>query len=120
MDWKREAGEKLRQLNTRRLALANMTAELGTAVDKTMNDRVRRKELEDQRDRTAVWVALVEAGLDDLSEEERLVLDRFYIRPVADRVEWLCQELGCEQATVYRRRDRALRHFTAAMYGVGE
>lgn len=32
----------------------------------------------------------------------------------------LCEELGLEKATVYRRRDAALRHFTLALYGVTE
>ena len=117
MDWKREAADKLRLLEDRRKALSGMSMELGEMSGVTLNDRALRRELELRREEIAVWVALVEGALDGLDEEERLILDRFYIRPVRDRVDWLCQELGCEQAAVYRRKDKALRHFATVLYG---
>ncbi|MCD7860112.1 MAG: hypothetical protein LUH51_08170 [Firmicutes bacterium] len=35
-------------------------------------------------------------------------------------VDRLCGDLACEQSTVYRKRDKALRHFTIALYGLTE
>ena len=60
------------------------------------------------------------AALAVLDEEERHILDRFYIHRANGNVERLCDELHVEVATVYRRRDKALRHFTLALYGVVE
>ena len=34
--------------------------------------------------------------------------------------ERLCKELGVETSSIYRRRDKALRHFTLAYYGIDE
>ena len=66
------------------------------------------------------WVALVDAGLEILSEEDRLVLLRFYMYPERGNVERLCGELGLEKSAVYDRREKALRRFTLALYGGSE
>ena len=67
-----------------------------------------------------LWVAQVDKALAVLDDEERLVLDRFYIHRAKGNVGDLCERLNVEQATVYRKRDSALRRFTIALYGVTE
>ena len=62
----------------------------------------------------------MESGLGVLDEDERLVLDRFYIHRSKGNVNRLCEELGVEKPTVYRRRNRALYLFTIALYGAIE
>ena len=49
--------------------------------------------------------------------EEKLVLQRFYLSPERGSVERLCMELGVEQSSVYRKRDKALHKFALALYG---
>ncbi len=62
----------------------------------------------------------MEAGLEILGAEDRLVLERFYVHPERGSVERLCGELGLEKSAVYSRRDKALRRFTLALYGGSE
>ena len=78
---------------------------------------VRREELSRQLESARAWVAMADNGLAALDEEDRLVLDRFYVHRHKGACERLCEELDREKAQVYRRRDRALRRFTLALYG---
>ena len=66
------------------------------------------------------WVSKVERGLSALSDEDRLILDRFYINPAKGNVDRLCGELHLEKSTVYDRKDKALRRYTLARYGCVE
>ena len=116
MDWKREAEEKLRLHPARKQAVESMGREM-TLDSGGLEGLMQLRELQMQRERTQLLVELVESGLQALEPEERLILDRLYLHPVKHGVDWLCGELGCESASVYRRREKALRHFAAAMYG---
>lgn len=146
MDWKREAIEKLKEYQAKRQALESIPLEIariesnmtsirsgsatgdGTPVkgggsgreDMLINNIVKREELEISQRIAGEWVARVERGLEALNDEDRLILDRFYIMPAKGNINRLCEELGVEQATVYRRRDKALRMFTIALYGCTE
>lgn len=141
MNWKSEAVEKLRQYEAKKQSLKNIPEEIkrlesvmcsirsasadGTPVsgggsgreDMMLSNIVHRGELERSLEQAQKWVALVDAGLGVLSQEERLILERFYIRPERGNVDRLCSELGIEQSSVYRRRDAALCRFTKALYG---
>ncbi len=141
MDWKREAVEKLRQYEAKKQALESIPAEIarleskatsirsatadGTPVkgggsgreDMMLSNIVHREELGRSLEQARIWVRLVDAGLELLSPEERLILDRFYINPAKGNVDRLCGELKIEQSSVYRRRDKALHHFTLCLYG---
>ena len=44
-----------------------------------------------------------------LTGEEQEILERLVVENKRGNVEWLCGELDCEPATVYRRRKRALQ-----------
>ena len=141
MNWKYEAIDKLKQYAARKSAVQSIPEEIrrleismsgirsgasdGTPVqgggsgkeDMYLSNIVRRQELERSLANSKSWVEFVQKGLDFLAEDERLVLDRFYIHPAKGNVDRLCMELGCERPTVYRRRDDALRKLTLALYG---
>ena len=144
MDWKREAADKLRCYEAKRASAVLAREEMqrltyeatrirsaaadGTPVrgggstreDVMVDNIVRRGELDTAMRIAALWVRTVEAGLAVLDAEERHILDRFYIRRAGGHVERLCEELHLEKSQVYERKDRALRHFTLALYGVVE
>lgn len=141
MNWKHEAIEKLKEYEARVKSVKTIPNEIrrleldytrirsatgdGTPVrgggsareDMLLSNIVHREELERALEMARMWVALVDAGMDPLTPEERLVLERFYMRPERGNVERLCQELGLEKTAVYDRRDKALRHFVLALYG---
>lgn len=144
MNWKFEAIDKLKQYEAKKHALNAIPEEIdrleaamqsirsatsdGTPVkgggsgreDAYLSNIVRREELGRSLDQAQKWVDFVNAGLSFIAEDERMILDRFYINPAKGNVDRLCMELGCEQATVYRRREQALRSFTLALYGCME
>ena len=144
MNWKYEAIDKLKQYEAKKRSLRAIPEEInrleaaivgirsaaadGTPVrgggsgreDAYLSNIVRREELKRSLDQTQKWVDFVNQGLDHIAEDERRILDRFYINPARGNVERLCEELNCEQATVYRRREQALRSFTLSLYGCME
>lgn len=64
------------------------------------------------------WLESVERGLEDLTEEERKVLNGFYVNRTTRHIDRLCDELHFEKSRIYEIKDRALRKFTIAMYGI--
>ena len=144
MNWKKEAADKLRNYTARQQAVTNISEQLrsleiraasirsasadGTPVqgggsgreEAMLNNIVTRAELERQLEQARIWCSTVESALSVLTEQERLVLDRFYIHPARGNLERLCEELGVEVAAVYRKRDAALHRFTIAMFGFDE
>lgn len=144
MDWKREAADKLKCYEAKRTSLDRAQAELrrleddmtrirsattdGTPVsggtstreDAMVNNIAQREELKLAMKEATAWVKIVDGGLAVLDEEERHILDRFYIHRAKGNVERLCDELHLEKTRVYELKDKALRHFTLALYGVVE
>ncbi|MEA4921608.1 MAG: hypothetical protein VB078_11930 [Clostridiaceae bacterium] len=145
MNWKVEAEDKLKGYVPHKLALDNITDELtrlesrytsirgatldgmpkgrGSSAreDAILSNIVHRQELELTFKQAELWVATVDRALDVLEPDERLVLDRFYINPARGNVGVLRDELGLqEDSSVYRRKDKALRRFTLALYGLVE
>lgn len=142
MNWKYEAIEKLKGYDARKRSLASIPEEInrleskfgairsasadGTPVqgggsgreDALLSNLVHREELKSQFEQAKLWCSVVERSMECLTDEERTVLDRFYIHPARGNVDRLCEELGIEVAAVYRRRNDALRKLTLAMYGV--
>ena len=85
-----------------------------------VNNIARREELKLAMKEARSWVKIVDSGLAVLDEEERHILDRFYIHPAKGNVDRLCDELHLEKTRVYELKDKALRHFALALYGVVE
>lgn len=144
MNWKKEAIEKLKEYNARKQAITSIPMEItqlesavrgirsasadGVAIsgggsgreDMLLSNICKREELKRSLATAKVWVSQVDAAMGVLNQEERLILDRFYINPARGNVDRLCAELNVEKPTVYRRKDDALRHFTICLYGCTE
>lgn len=141
MNWKTEAMEKLRRYDAMRAAAVNLPEEItrleiaarsirGTDLkatpvkggenrkeDALLSNLVHRQELKWSLEQAQSWIKSADQALGSLTPEERLVLSRFYIYPERGSVDRLCGELGVEQSSIYRKRDKALRKFTIALYG---
>ena len=145
MNWKFEAIEKLKEYAARKNAITSIPEEIkrleedaqriraastdatpvkggGSArEDMLLSNIVHREELQRRLSDALRWVKIVDGGLAVLSDEDRLVLDRFYIHQMRGNVERLRNELGLEdERSVYKRKDKALRKFTIALYGTCE
>lgn len=144
MNWKSEAKEKLQRYDAMRLATINIPQELerleidaqsirspkldavGRSSDNRrreealLNNIIHRQELLWTLEQAQMWLKCTDRALSALSTDEKLILHRLYIYPEKGSVERLCKELGLEVSTIYRRRDRALRRFTLAYYGIDE
>ena len=144
MKWKNEAMDKLRRYDAMRQALRNIPEEIarlkedacalrGANISTTpvkgggsrreealINNLVQRQELEWTLKQVKHWLSIADRGLLALAPDERLVLQRLYLYPERGAIERLCNELGMEQSSVYRKRDQALQRFTFAMYGFTE
>ena len=143
-DWKISAIEKLKQYEAKQQALeiipmqiaeiestmtsirsganiAPVSGSKGTGKENMLlSCIVQKEELQRNLDRVKLWIEFVEKGLAVLDQDERLVLDRFFIHPAKGNIDRLCGELFIEQSQVYKRRDKALRKFTIALYGCVE
>ena len=144
MNWKSVAIDKLKDYGVKQIGIQNMSEEIqelkvrrrgirsasadSIAVhgggsgreDAMLNSIVLQKELEINLQGSQRWIKRVKNGLSILDEEERRILERFYINPERGAAERLSMDLGVDVKTVYHRKDRALRKFTIAMYGVSE
>ena len=61
---------------------------------------------------------LIERGLDSLNDEDRTLLEKFYMSDSPAKIRHLSDEFGYEPRSLYRKRERALARFTLAMYGL--
>ena len=144
MNWKQEAIEKLEQYDAKKQSLRSIPTEIarlesvaqrirsaqmdGVAVkrsgggreDMLLNNIIQREELNWSLEQAQQWVGLVDSGLSVLDDEERLILDRFYIRNEKGAADRLAGDLAMDVKTVYRRKDAALRRFTIALWGCVE
>ena len=142
MNWKAEAKEKLQRYDAMRLATINIPQELErlemdahcirspktdgvgrvsdnrAREDALLNNIIHRQELLWALQQAQMWLKSTDRALTALSQEEKLILHRLYIYPEKGSLEQLCKELGVESSSIYRRRDRALHHFTLAYYGI--
>lgn len=144
MDWRPIAKDRLRYHLVKKNGLESVRAEIrileselykiqsatndGTPVrggGNKQNDRfvsifVHCEELKNNYNLTKSIVDRVDGALDQLTVEERKILEQLYMNPSKGNVLRLCEELNIEQATVYRWRDAALKRFTIALYGITE
>lgn len=141
MNWKNEAIEKLRRYDIMRQAMRNIPEEItrlkeesvalrsaaaesvciigggGHQEDARINNLIQRQELEQTLKQVRQWLSVTDRALLALNEDERLILQRLYLYPQKGAIDRLCNELGLEQSSVYRKRDQALNRFTVAIYG---
>ena len=88
------------------------------AEDKLISNIVERQRLDCNFQAIEKLVLQVEKALSMLSEQEQLVLNRFYVNRSSGYVDRLCEELGYEARNIYNIKDAALRKFTISMYGL--
>lgn len=141
MNWKNEAIAKLKKYGAMKTSLVTLPQELrrlegefttiraaktdATPVqgggskreDAMISNIVERSEVAAAIENATAWVQIVERGLGILPKEERQILKRMYVYPEKNGIQRLCDELGMEHSSVYRRRDKALQTFTLALYG---
>lgn len=77
----------------------------------------KRNELQANYDCTRMEVANIENRLSQLSEEDRFILETFFVYKQYNPVERLCEALHLEQAQVYRRREKALKNYARLTCG---
>lgn len=141
-DWEKHSIEDLREYRAVKESLGTLPEEIraleedmqlvkGTRYDKTpveggasgyeerlINYIDRKGRLEANLELAQARVERIERGLSVLTDNERLVLTRFYIHREPRYLDRLCGELGYEMRTIYRLKDSALKKFTLAMYGI--
>lgn len=145
IDWKALAIEALRNYPARKASIGSIPEEIkmlegrmvaprgGASADsipvreggnryeeRLLTDIAKKSEMEKALGRAKTEVARVEEALVKLTDEQRLLLDRFYMNRTKDYMERLCEELGYERTQVYKKKDDALYEFTLRMYGVIE
>ena len=141
--WKNEAVSKLKQYKAKKLSLENIPLEIqqqmlsmssirsadpdsvpvrgnATREDVLLNKMTYRAELIESYTQTKLWVDAMDRALGALTQEEFLLLDRFFIHPEPKAADRLAGDLHMDVKTVYRRKDDALKKFTVALYGVTE
>lgn len=70
--------------------------------------------------RTRLQVRRLEDALEALTECEREIIENMYIRPVARASDKICEMFDIEVATVYRRRNKALKKLGELLGQMGE
>ncbi len=144
MNWKTEAMEKLCRYDAMRQSVINLQEEIrrleqeaysirGMNLDKAqvrkrgsgkedmlLSNLVHRQELSAALEQAGLWLQITDRALAALTPEEKLILHRFYVYPERGGVDRLCDQLQVEQSSIYRKRDKALRKFTYALYGILE
>ena len=144
MNWKKEAENDLRSYMRRKDSLQNIQDKIASLDDRMQSIRggmsdatpvqggacwaqenlinciAEKERLVHTRAAVARLVKLVERGLAGLTDQERRVLELFYIQRQDGYIERLMDELHVERAHVYRIKDAALYKFTVALYGITE
>lgn len=137
--------QRLRDYENRKAAIENLTEQIKLLGEKIAairsattdatpvqggNDNKReemlihniatREELQKNLDITIQEVELTEKGLAVLTEDEKRILERFYINRTKGYVERLCDELFISKTELYRQKEEALKKFTMVCYGIVE
>ena len=143
VDWKYIAREKLKDYPARVASIESIPIEMdrlnaeitsirssmsnstvvkgggGTRDDQIVTNLALREEMARNLEQTKKAVALVDKALSVLDTEERRMINLMYIYRSRGNAERLRQELGLEDvSSVYRRSEKALRHFTVALFGL--
>ena len=143
MNYKKWIIEDLQTLERWRFSIGQMTSEIetlkaeyeaikvtnynkmpsgsGTNVqeEKLLTNIVKRDELSMNLRFTKMRVADIDRVLDELSDNERTILQRMFIKREKYAADNLAEELGYETAQVYRLKNQALTHFAQLRHGAG-
>lgn len=145
LNWSVFAVQKLRDYEDRKTAVENITEQIkalesrytairsattdGTPVqggnenkreEMLIHNISTREELKNNLDIIQREIEVTEKALATLTEEEKLILTRFFILRQKGYVERLCDELYISKTGLYNKKDVALKKFTLACYGIVE
>lgn len=74
-------------------------------------------ELKQRRRNIEINLACIERGMQPLSDYERDLLNGFYVFGGKNAAERMMSKHHKERSSIYRDKDKALTHFTQALYG---
>lgn len=145
LNWSVFAVQRLRDLEDRKTAVENITEQIkaleqrftairsattdGTPVqggnenkreEMLIRNIAEREELKNNLDIITREIEVTEKALNTLTEEEKLILRRFFILRQKGYVERLCDELYVSKTRLYQKKEAALKKFTLVCYGVVE
>ena len=145
LNWSVFAVQRLRDLEGRKTAVENITEQIkaleqrftairsattdGTPVqggnenkreEMLIRNIAEREELKNNLDIITREIAVTEKALDTLTDEEKLILTRFFILRQKGYCERLCDELYVSKTRLYQKKETALKKFTLACYGIVE
>lgn len=145
LNWSVFAVQRLRDLEDRKTAVENIKEQIkaleqrftairsattdGTPVqggnenkreEMLIHNISTREELKNNLDIITREIEVTEKALDTLTEEEKLILRRFFILRQKGYVERLCDELYVSKTRLYQKKETALKKFTLACYGIVE
>ena len=106
-DWKQKTIAHLREYDTLCRAKENLMAVLEWNPESPG--------LQSRLAKVSCRLRQMDRALAVLTPESRLVLQLLDISRVRGNVARVCELLNCENSTVYRRRDKALRQFAQAL-----
>lgn len=87
------------------------------AEEAYLDNLCEREQLQKNLEITRREVDQMERMLALLADDERLVLDRFYINRQKNHLRLLCEELACEEAQVYEIKSRAAIKLARMLFG---
>ena len=141
MDYKKCAIEDLRKYNAMKSSIENMRERISSLYDsyksvkcstsdatpvkgggnmaeeRLIGNIVERERLKLNLLATQKLLQAIDRGLGGLTDQERKILDSFYISGKGS-IYKLTQELKYEERYVYTLKDAALKKFTIEMYGI--
>lgn len=141
MDWKKETIDELRRHGDRRYAIGSirervdlLEADYGrlraaqtdrdpvqgggsSMEDRLINNIVERDRLLDSLQINEGLLRWMDAAIAGLDEDEKCVVEYFYIDRPEDYMAQLCERLGLERSQIYQLKERAVRHLAMRLYG---
>lgn len=141
MDWKREAENDLRCHEKRKAALEILADEIRELRSRTYGSSAQAADAVPVQGGTSTaegrWIAAidelerkkeayrttkrrveaVERGLAVLDEQQRMVLDVFFMNRIQGGADYLAEKLHLERSRIYELREAAIHDFTLARYG---
>lgn len=92
----------------------------GRRDDRMVDNLAERERLKLNLRTAQTLLKMIDSALATLSEQEREILNEFYINKREGHAERLCHRFCVEKSKVYTMKDEALRKMAIGMYGVIE
>lgn len=101
------------------VSLENTRVQQSALPDMVVNMAIRSESLKSRIDDLDLERKIYDKAWDHLKEEERQVLDVFFKRGMKkqEAIDLLCETFEREPATIYRKKDAALKRFKQLLFG---